>query len=173
MAKSRAISSAGVAIIAGTVIVIIVIGLLAALPHFGNGSTHITCSESPETFSVPQNSTTSYLTYWIPADPCQGHISLGNFSLNVNSGTGQASLSGNVHVDSRSQLKGMIVYLNGSYETYSAISPVGTIGYTLQYDTILQDQIVPIVAGTIYTLEFVAIFKDGTATEASISLTAT
>ncbi len=153
-------------------IVIIVIGALAALPRVDNGSTHITCSESPETFSVPQNSTTAYLTYGIPSDPCQGHISLGNFSLNVNSGSGQASLSGGIRVNSRSQLKGLIVYLNGTYETYSAMSPVGTTTYAFQYNTLLQDQIVPIVSGTSYTLEFVAIFKDGTATEASVSLTA-
>ncbi len=161
------------ATLAATVIIIIVIGTYATL-NFNTGSseTSITCSESTATFTVIQNGTAQGLSYLIPADPCQHQISLSGFSLST-TGNGTNSLNGNVNVNSRSSLITFIVYVNRTYELYNDFAHSGTSRYSIQYNADLNNATLPIIPGMSYTIEFVAIFKDGTATTVMTTVNAT
>ncbi len=167
---SKAITSLGLSILIATVIVVILVGTYAAITFTSDGSTSITCVESSGTFSVLQNSSTTYISYPVPAEPCQHHISLTGFSLNATRGTSLISLGGTIHVISRSQLTGLIIYVNGTYEQYNPMSPIKISSYSFQYNTVLGNGTVPIISGANYVVEFVAIFKDGTATTSSTTL---
>lgn len=168
---SKGITSLGMTILIATVIVIILVGTYATIT-FTNEGENLTCSESTATFAVLQNVTTTYVSYPIPAEPCQHHISLTGFSLNITSGTSLIALSGFVHVTSPSQLNGLIMYLDGTYEQYSPMTQIRATSYSFQYNTVLGNGTVPVTSGMNYTLEFVAVFKDGTATTASLTLKA-
>ena len=169
----RSVSSAMAATLVATVIIIIVIASYATL-SFNNGSseTSITCSESIATFTVIQNGTAQGLIYPIPADPCQHQVSLSGFSLST-TGNLSNTLRGNVNVDSHSPLITFIVYVNGTYELYSDLSHSGSAQYSIQYNAVLNNATLPIISGMSYAIEFVALFKDGTATTATTIVNAT
>ena len=102
----------------------------------------------------------------IPSESCAHKISLSGFSL-----TPAGSLRGTISVDSQSPLTGLIVYFNGTYELYSGVANSNSSKYSILYGAVL----VPtqlIVAGKVYSLEFIALFKDGTATIASTQVSA-
>jgi len=161
------------ATLVATVIIIIVIGSYVTL-SFNNGSskTSISCSESTATFTVIQNGTAQELSYPIPADPCQHQISLSGFTISTNGNLSNA-LSGNVIVNSRSPLITFIVYVDGTYELYNDFSSSSTSQYTLRYNAFLNNETLPIISGMSYTIEFVALFKDRTATTATTIVNAT
>ena len=99
-------------------------------------------------------------------------MTLSGFSLNATAGTAQIPLSGMIHIGSKSQLNGLLIYLNGTYESYNPMSSIKASSYSFQYNALLDNTTVPIITGMNYTVEFVATFKDGTATTASITLKA-
>jgi hypothetical protein len=171
--SSRGITSFSLAILIVVAIIIILAGTYAAFTFTGGGGASTTCITSPATFSVLQNRTTTYISYPIPAEPCQHKMTLSGFSLNATLETSQIPLSGMIHISSKSQLNGLLIYLNGTYEVYSPMSLTGASSYSFQYNTVLDNATVPIISGMNYTIEFVAIFKDGTATTASTTLKAT
>ena len=168
----RSVSSAMAATLVATVIIIIVIESYATL-SFNNGSseTSITCSESIATFTVIQNGTAQGLIYPIPEGPCQHQVSLSGFSLST--GNLSTTLRGNINVDSHSPLITFIVYVNGTYELYSDLSHSGAAQYSIQYKAVLNNATLPIISGMSYAIEFIALFKDGTATTATTIVNAT
>jgi hypothetical protein len=169
---SQGITSLGLSILIATAIVVILFGTYAAITFTNGGSTSITCGESSATFAVLQNSTTTYVSYPIPAEPCQHQITLTDLSLNASGENSQIQLGGMIHVVSKSQLVGLIMYFNGTYELYNPMSSIRASSYSFQYNTVLDNTTIPIIPGMNYTVEFVAIFKDGTATTASATLRA-
>ena len=173
MTPGNAISSATAATLIATIIILILVGTYAAI-NFGSGAseTSITCSESTATFSVIQNSTTADLNFPIPAEPCEHQISLSGFNLTT-AGDAPNSLSGNIKVDSRSPLTGFILYVNGTYELFNAMVPSHATTYSIQYNAVLSNATLPIIAGMSYSIEFVALFKDKTATTATTLVNAT
>ena len=161
------------ATLVATVIIIIVIGSYATLNFNNSGSkTSKTCSESIATFTVIQNGTAQELSYPIPEGPCQHQISLSGFSLSTTGNLSNA-LSGSVNVNSGSPLITFIVYVNGTYELYNAFSHSITSQYSIQYNAFLNNETLAIIPGMSYTIEFVALFKDGTATTATAIVNAT
>ena len=123
--KSRGITSLVLSILIATAIIIILVGTYAAFTFTGGAGNATTCSISPATFAVLQNSTTTYISYPIPAEPCQHKMTLSGFSLNTAGETSQIPLSGTIHISSKSQLTGLLVYLDGTYEVYSPMSLTG------------------------------------------------
>jgi hypothetical protein len=156
-----------------TVLIILVVGTYAALSFNRGGSeTSITCSESIATFTVIQNGTAEAITYPIPAEPCQHQISLIGFALTTNGSSNQ--LTGNVNVNSRSPLATLILYVNGTYELFNDFARSGSTHYSIQYNSPpLNNETLPIITGMRYTIEFVALFNDGTATTAATTVNAT
>ena len=151
-----------------TIIIVILIGAYATISTTnGSSETSITCSESTATFVISQNGTEEGLSAAIPAEPCQHHISLSGFKLTTSTG----SLTGSINVSSRSPLTTLILYLNGSYELYNVFAQSGT-SFSMQYSTALSNSTLTIIAGITYNVEFVALFKDGTATTANTTIIA-
>lgn len=169
----RAISSASLATIVATVVIIIAIGTYATINIDKSSSvTSMTCSESTTTFIVIQNGTSQSLSYLIPAAPCQHQITLSGFTLN-SSKTSLGSLTGNVNIKSDSPLKTFLVYVNGTYELFNVFGNSGSSSYAIQYNAVLNNATVPIFTGMSYEIEFVATFKDGTAATATTLINAT
>ena len=173
MTPGNAISSATAATLIVTIIILILVGTYAAI-NLGSGAseTSITCSESTATFAVIQNSTTADLNFPIPAEPCEHLISLSGFSLTT-AGVAPNSLSGYIKVDSPTLLTGFILYVNGTYELYNAMATSHATTYTIQYNAVLNNATLPIITGMIYSIEFVALFKDKTATTSTTLVNAT
>ena len=168
MRAKKAISSALLATLVVTIIIVIVIGAYATISIKGGSSeTRITCSESTATFVVSQNGTEEALSAPIPAEPCQHQISLSDFSLETSTG----SLTGSINISSQSPLTTLILYLNGSYQTYNVFVQTGS-SFSMQYNAGLTNSTVTIIAGPTYNVEFVAFFKDGTATTANTTVVA-
>ncbi|MGH2638781.1 MAG: hypothetical protein ACRDF4_05795, partial [Rhabdochlamydiaceae bacterium] len=170
----RSISTPAAATLAVTGIIIIVIAAYAGLTLASNTTdTSITCSESVSQFTVVQNGTASELTLSIPDSPCQHHITLSSFSLATTAGADSSmSLSGNVYVNSTSPLSALVVYVNGSFETTTNLVSANTRPYTIQFNAILSNT-VQMIAGAKYRLEFVALFRDHTATTATTTVNLT
>lgn len=166
----HSISSASLVTLLVTVI-IIAIGGYAAFSISNNGTTtSITCSESTATFNVLQNGTSQELSYPIPSEPCLHTIVLSGFSLTIDEGSGD--LNGNVSVNSHSPLITILVYVDGKYELFNDFSGKGSSPSTMLYFAPLNNSTVPLIAGNTYSIEFVAIFRDGTATTATTSVVA-
>jgi cell division protein YceG involved in septum cleavage len=153
-----------------SVIIIIGIASYAAISYYGNGPTTITCSESTSTFTVMQNDTIQAISFAIPAQQCIHHLALNGFSLSIVNNKGL--LEGTVSVNSGSPLDGLIIYLNGTYELYSPLSISNVRQYSMEYTTDLSNQTISIIAGKSYLIEFVGLFRDGTASTASIVVNA-
>jgi hypothetical protein len=169
----RSISTASAATLVVTVIIIIVIGTYATLNFSSGGSeTSTTCNESTTTFTVIQNGTTQDLSYLIPASQCQRQVSLSGFSLQ-SAGSSPGLLSGNVSVVSPSPLTTFLLYVNGTYELFNDFALSSGSSPIIQYNAVLSNATVPIITGLSYSIEFVAIFGDGTATTATTLVTAT
>jgi hypothetical protein len=167
---SQGISRATLATIVVSLVIIIAVVGYATISYLGTQQpTSITCSEATTTFYAPQNGTTQALAYPIPVAPCMHQLSLSGFSLTARTNT----LSGTLRVNSRSPITGLLIYVNGSYQTFNALSLPSSSGqYSLQYTASLANSTISIVAGNSYLVEFVGIFKDGTATTASVAITA-
>jgi len=164
----KAISSALLATLVATIVIVIVIGAYATISTMsGSSDTSITCSESTATFVISQNGTEEGLSAPIPAQPCQHHISLSGFTLTTSTG----SLTGSINVSTRTPLTTLILYLNGSYQLYNVFAQSGT-SFSMQYNTGLTNSTLTIIAGLTYNVEFVALFKDGTATTANTTIIA-
>lgn len=172
VAQRGGITSIALTVLIATMIIVILVGTYAAITFDGGSETSMTCAESVATFAVLENGSTVHTSFPIPADPCQHRLTLEGFTLNSTSEGVQYTLGGMLHVDSKSQLVGLILYMNGSYELYNAMTPIKADSYTFQYSTVLGNASAPIFFGMNYTVEFVAIFKDGTATTASATLRA-
>ena len=171
MTPNRSVSKTSAVALGLMAMIIIAIAAYAGTSLTGKSSeTSITCSESFSEFNVIQNGTSAQLNLAFPASPCEHHISMSGFSL-TSSGTTSSSisLSGNVYVNSTSPLSALIVYVNGTYETTSSLANSNTRPYTIQYNAVLNNQTVPIIAGMNYKLEFVALFEDQSAATATVN----
>ncbi|MDG6906530.1 MAG: hypothetical protein JRN20_12175 [Nitrososphaerota archaeon] len=171
-APGRSLSKASIVILVITIIIIIVIGAYAAL-NFGSGGavTSMTCAETTTTFTVFDNGTSQELNYLVPAEPCQHSISLSGFALGA-AGNSPGSLTGNVIVNSYSPLTMFLVYVNGTYELFNDFYNSGETHYTIQYNAVLNNSTLPIISGINYSVEFVAVFKDGTVATSTTTLIA-
>ena len=167
---SRGISRATLATVVASLLIIFAIGSYAAIDYRGNQQpTSITCSEITTTFDFPENGTTQALAYPIPVAPCMHELTLKSFTLTA----GTDILNGTVDVNSRSPITGLLIYVNGTYQTFSALKlSSSSVRFSMQYSASLSSHTISIVAGNSYLVEFVGIFKDGTATTASDLITA-
>jgi len=168
---NRSISTASMATLVATIVIVIAIGTYALIT-FGNigavqTASTTTCSETTSTFTVDQNGSPLGLAYLIPASPCVHQVSLSGFTLKQS-----GAVSGNVHVDSNSQLSMFLIYLNGTYETFNDFAAHSGSSFTVQYNAVFSNSTLPIMSGSNYVIEIVAVFKDGTATPATTVVTA-
>ena len=159
-------SNGKVATIAVSLILVVAISGYGTIDYFQNQPTSITCRESTSTFIVMQNETSIGIEFPIPAQPCIHEISLHGFTLTARVTSGD--LHGTITVNSRSQLEGLIVYVNGAYEIYAAMVGPKTREYSILYNATFSNDSPLITSGTNYLVKFVAIFKDGTASTASV-----
>ena len=170
MSRRRKSASTGMAAaLVVSIIIIISIATYATVVSNGNESTYVSCTATTSTLAAPQG-----LAVVIPEpESCAHKISLSGFSLTpAGSGTSNSnSLRGTISVESQSPLTGLILYLNGTYELYSGMTNSNTTHYSIQYGAVLSGT-EPIVAGKAYSVEFIALFQDGTATIASTQISA-
>jgi hypothetical protein len=167
---SQGISRATLATIVASLVIVVALGSYATINYLGNNQpVSITCNETTTTFYAPQNGTTQALAYPIPAAPCTHQLSVKNFSLTA----GTNMLNGTIEVNSKSPITGLFIYVNGTYQTFNALTiSSSSAQYSLQYTAALSSSTISIVSGNSYLVEFVGIFKDGTATTASVPIIA-
>lgn len=148
-----------------SLVIVVAIASYATIDYFESQPTSITCSESTSTFTVMENGTGQGVEFPIPAQPCAHEMGLHGLTLTMRANSGD--LNGTISINSRSQLEGLIVYVNGTYEVYNAIAGSSARQYSIGYNTTLSNGSLLITPGTNCLVKFVAIFKDGTASTAS------
>ena len=128
-----AISKGMVVTMAVSLVIVVAITGYATINSFENQPSSITCSESASTFSVMENGTGQGVEFTIPAQPCAHEIGLHGFTLTARANSGD--LNGTISINSSSQLEGLIVYVNGTYEVYTALAGSRAKQYAIEYNT--------------------------------------
>ncbi|MDG6905023.1 MAG: hypothetical protein JRN20_04480 [Nitrososphaerota archaeon] len=146
-----------------SMVVVISVASYATIASSRGESTYTTCATTTSVF-VPQN-----LTLNLPNDVCNHKVLLNGFSIAA-SGT-SVSVRGTITFESNSPLTTLLLFFNGTYVTSNPFPPTNETSFSTTYGASFNAN-APVISGQSYSVEFIALFQDGTATVNSTMLKA-